>query len=301
MPTVIAVKNEETLIGETIQRCFRSKYPPQKTEVIVVNDGSTDRTLDEIRKVKDQYPNLILISFDQNKGKRLAMVAGTRRASGQIIVYMDSDSLLSSDDSLYHLVQSFTDPSVGAVSGHVNVLNADDNALTRMQEVAYFLNFRIMKAAESVFSNVTCCSGPLAAYRREYVMHVLDSWLDERFLRRVAALSDDRAMTRLILRTHKVLYNRRATVDTLVPNDWMTFMKQQVRWKKSWFRENLLSVPFMWRKHPGGLRVSARPLCSYLRMWYLRSDRSYRFCCLSARKVAIPPPKKWGRLQQHHD
>lgn len=247
---IIPVLNEEKMIGETILRCFRSEYPAHKLEVIVVNDGSTDRTLQEILKVKKQYPDLVLIDFDQNKGKRQAMIAGTHKAIGDIIVYMDSDSLISTKDSLYQLVQGFADPSVGAVSGHVNVLNADENILTRMQEVGYFLGFRVMKAAESIFSNVTCCSGPLSAYRRDYVMRVLDTWLDPRFLSKAAELSDDRSMTRLILKDYRTLYTHKAAVDTLVPNKWFIYLKQQVRWKKSWFRENILASLFMWRKNP---------------------------------------------------
>jgi len=246
---VIPVKDDGEIIGQTISRCFESDYPQNKLEVIVVNDGSTDCTLEEIKKAQKRFPNLKVINFEQNKGKRHAMAAAFKVAWNEILVCIDSDSLVDKQ-SVHYVVQGFADPSVGAVCGHAYVLDADNSALTRMQEVRYYIAFKVMKAAEHVFSVVTCCSGCMAAYRKDYVMDIVDSWLGQRWINQPATFGDDRSLTNYMLKKYRVLYDSRAVVETEVPDTWMRFFRQQLRWKKSWFRESLIASTFMWYKHP---------------------------------------------------
>jgi hyaluronan synthase len=246
---VVACKNEEASIARTIECLYRSQYPADRLEVIAVDDGSTDRTLSEMLRVARDRPSLRVVSFTANRGKRHAMAAGARMARGEVLVYVDSDSFLRTD-ALRKLASAFADPRVGAVCGHADVQNARVNFLTRMQEVRYYVAFRVVKAAESLFAAVTCCSGCLAAYRRSAVMDVLDHWLEQRFLGVPATFGDDRSLTRLMLKRYRVLYHSEATCTTIVPERWPVFFRQQLRWKKSWVRESLLLSTFMWKRHP---------------------------------------------------
>ncbi|HNX95221.1 MAG TPA: glycosyltransferase [Holophaga sp.] len=251
-PTVTAMvvcKNEEKAIYKTIQGIFQANYPLEKMQVISVNDGSTDGTLAEMERAKADHPSLEVIHFEINRGKRHGMAAGARKAKGDILVYVDSDSFIQ-PDAIRELVTAFADPEIGGVCGHANVDNARTNLLTKMQEVRYFVAFRVVKAAESVFSAVTCCSGCLAAYRRTYLLEFLDEWLAQTFLGCEATFGDDRSLTNKMLRNWKVIYNSRATCTTIVPEDWKVFFRQQLRWKKSWIRESLLATKFMWKRHP---------------------------------------------------
>jgi hyaluronan synthase len=237
------------MIGQTIARCFDVDYPKEKIEVIVVNDGSTDNTFTEIRKARKRFPSLKVVNFEHNRGKRHAMAGAFRMASNEILLCIDSDSLVRKA-SVRKIVQGFADPSVGAICGHAHVLNSENSALAKMQEVRYYIAFQVMKAAEHIFSAVTCCSGCMSAYRRDYVMDILDSWLDQKWFRRPATFGDDRSLTNFMLRKYRVLYDSRAVVDTAVPETWLKFFKQQLRWKRSWFRESLIASTFMWYKHP---------------------------------------------------
>lgn len=246
---IVACKNEAGSIRRTLDCIFRSDYPGEKLQVIVVDDGSTDGTLPEIRRAKHEHKRLEVIRFKKNRGKRQAMAAAARRATGDVLVYVDSDSFLRRD-ALARLVADFEDPIVGAVCGHARVHNARVNFLTKMQEVRYYVAFRIVKAAESVFSAVTCCSGCLAAYRRSYVMEVLEPWTDQRFLGTAATFGDDRSLTNHMLRRYKVRYNSEAVCGTIVPESIGTFLRQQLRWKKSWIRESLIALTFIWKRHP---------------------------------------------------
>jgi hyaluronan synthase len=246
---VVACKNEEAAIGQTIDCIYASDYPGDRLDVIAVNDGSTDQTLAEMRRAQDRHPGLRVVDFGRNLGKRQGMATGARMARGEILVYVDSDSFIRRD-TLRQLVQGFANPDVGAVCGHAYIQNANRNFLTRMQEVRYFVAFRVVKAAESVFGTVACCSGCLAAYRRRYVMPILDSWLKQTFLDTPATFGDDRSLTNFMLRRYRVIYNPDAVCSTLAPESWRQFFRQQLRWKKSWVRETLIGAGFMWRRHP---------------------------------------------------
>ncbi|MEW5758356.1 MAG: glycosyltransferase [Candidatus Omnitrophota bacterium] len=245
---VIPVRNEENLIANTIHNCYLSDYPKTSFEVIVVNDHSCDNTLNILNSLKYDYPSLKIIDLKNKSGKRQAMAAGIREARGDIITMLDSDSLIRKD-ALYYLMQGFRDQNVAAISGQAYVLNAEDNILTKMQEVRYFVAFRVIKAAESVFSAVSCCSGSLSAYRKVYLMDVMDKWLNQKFLGTAATFGDDRSLTNFLLRKHRILFDSRAVTETLAPDKWRKFFNQQLRWKKSWFRESLIAARFIWEKH----------------------------------------------------
>lgn len=258
---VISARNEEAAIEATIDSCYAVDYPLDKIEVIAVDDGSTDGTPQAIERAMAKYPHLKARSIPPS-GKRDGMATGVRLATGEIVVFVDSDTFLY-PDALRHIVSGFQDLGVGAIAGNTEVSNARVNTLTGLQDVRYHLSFRLMKASESVFGCVSCCPGCLSAYRREYLVAVLDDWLKQTFLGAKATFGDDRSLTNYIWRNYQVLYNERAVCSTLVPETWQRYMKQQVRWKKSWLRETLIAARFAWKKHPvGALSFYVAAVCS---------------------------------------
>lgn len=246
---IISVKNEEDHIAETIERCFRSRYPAHLMEIIVIDDGSTDKTWDVLEGLKGRYPNLKTFHFEKNKGKRHAMSLGCKNASGEVFVMVDSDSYLD-PEGIYRLVQGFHDPRVGAIAGHTRAIVEPDNVISKMESVRYFVAHKMMKTAESVFGCVTCCPGCFSAYRASAVMPILDSWLHQTFMGQPATFGDDRSLTNRVLRNYRVIYCDTARCWTYVPNTWAKYFRQQLRWKKSWYRETLNCSKIMWRKHP---------------------------------------------------
>ncbi len=247
---VIPAYNEGPLIQETIKHAFEVAYPADKLQVIVVNDGSQDNTLEYLKKSREIYPELVIVDFAQNQGKRRALAAGAELAAGEIVVFIDSDSLLM-PSSLEKIMDGFRDPKVAAVCGHCEVANSWTNFLTRMQAVRYFIGFRVLKAAESLFGSITCLSGPFSAYRRTVILPLLKPWVEQTFMGVRATFGDDRSLTNLILRQgHRVIYDERAKCTTVVPEKYGQFFRQQMRWKRSWFRESLLASRFMWRRQP---------------------------------------------------
>jgi hyaluronan synthase len=241
--------NEEGAIGRSLRSLLQLDYPAGKLEIVAVNDGSTDATLAAMHAVAAEDERVRVISFPENRGKRAAMAAGIRATEAEIVAFVDSDSVLE-PDAMRKLMQGFADPKVGAMCGHANVLNLRESWLTRMQAVRYFVAFKVVKAAESVFSSVTCCSGCFSAYRREAIIPKLEWWENQTFLGRQSTFGDDRSLTNCVLRDWKVRYEAKAVSHTIVPATFHQFMRQQLRWKRSWTRESLIVSRFIWRKHP---------------------------------------------------
>ena len=247
---VIPAFNEEDGIIGTIASCLAVDYPGALLEVIAVDDGSTDATWARMQEARARWPQLHVLTLGRNYGKRAAMAEGIRRARGEILCFVDSDSYLDAD-AVIAIVAPFADRRVGAVVGHADVRNHSVNWMTKMQQVRYFSAFRVIKGAESLLSGtVTCASGCCAAYRRSVVLPLLDAWEFQTFLGRPATFGDDRALTNRILATHRVVYQASARAETMVPQTMRVFFRQQLRWKKSWLRESLQVLRSFWRKNP---------------------------------------------------
>lgn len=246
---VVPAYNEEGVIKVTLETIYKVDYPREKLEVVAINDGSSDNTYQRMLEVQMAHPDMTVVNWTENRGKRHGMAEGIVRAKNDILVFIDSDSFVDRD-SIKTLVKYFHDPEVGAVSGHTEVYNSDVNVLTKMQAVRYFIAFSVLKRAEGVFGSVTCCSGCFAAYRRDYVLPILDKWLNQRFLGSVCTYGDDRSLTNLLLRDYKLNYSPESIAWTIVPENMKQYLKQQLRWKKSWTRESLLATLFIWRKNP---------------------------------------------------
>jgi hyaluronan synthase len=251
-PTVaiIVPAYNEPDIAKTLTACLTVNYPADLIRVVVVDDKSTDETLWRIYAVAEDYPELFVISAEVNRGKRHAMATGIAAADdAEIFVFIDSDSQVM-PDAVSTIVEYFGDPSVGAVAGHTDVANIGRNVLTRMQAMQYYIAFRIYKSAEALFGSVTCCSGCFSAYRRDAVVPVVDAWLGQTFLGRPSTFGDDRSLTNFLLHRWRVLYAPDAQAYTNVPEHLRQFLRQQLRWKKSWLREVPRAARAVLHKNP---------------------------------------------------
>lgn len=245
---IVAGFNEEEDIERTMQALLMVDYPPEKLNIVVVNDGSTDGTLDGMKRIAATDPRVTIVDFSHNRGKRQAMAAGVQASEGEVVVFIDSDSIVD-PDGIREIVKPFADGRVGAVCGHAEADNAEATWMTRMQAVRYFVAFRVVKAAESLFGAVTCCSGCFSAYRRSAIEPHMDSWLDQRYLGVACTYGDDRSLTTYVLKDHRVHYQSTAKVATVVPKNFRQFLRQQMRWKRSWTRESPRLAAFAWRKN----------------------------------------------------
>ena len=246
---LVPCMNEEAVIRQTIERIFSAGYPQDRLEVVCVNDGSSDDTLREMLKAQTRHPRLVVVDFEKNRGLCHAWGVAMMLARGEFVVCVDSDTFIF-PGSLNKLVQGFVDPTVGGISGHCDVENANANLLTRMQDVRYYFSYKIMKASESIFGTVSCLPGCFSAYRRICVLAVLEDWMNATVMGVHGNYADDRSLTNRILKHYNIIYDDTALATTIAPESWKQYTRQQARWMRSYLREIIRTGRFIWRKHP---------------------------------------------------
>lgn len=168
---VIAAYNEEKVISRTIAAICASRYPHLK-EVIVVDDGSTDRTAEVVSEVAASDPRIRLLR-QQNAGKAVALNRAFVRALSPIVVTLDADTLFT-PDTIGNLVRHFThDPRLrlAAVAGVVKVGNLR-NLLTRYQALEYLSQIGVDRGAQDVLNGIMVVPGACAAWRTDAVRGV---------------------------------------------------------------------------------------------------------------------------------
>ena len=127
LPTVsvlIPAYNEEKHIEATIRNKIALEYPRDKIEVIVVSDGSTDSTNEIVENLAAKSDIPIKIYRQPRKGKTAGLNLVVPKASGDILIFSDANSMYS-ENALEKLVQNFSDPSVGYVTGKMIYVNPD--------------------------------------------------------------------------------------------------------------------------------------------------------------------------------
>jgi hyaluronan synthase len=252
MTVVIPAYNEGEMVARSIASVAQARYRRDRLEIFVVDDGSSDDTWLHIQHAAAQFPGLVTpLRFEHNRGKRAALEAGFRRGRGEIMVTIDSDSVIE-PDTLLAMAGAFADPKVGAVAGKVSVFNRDDGPIPRMLKVRFALSFDFLRAVQSTYGTVYCCPGALAGYRTPVVRRVLDAWIGQRFLGRACTYGEDRALTNDILaQGYDCVYQRAAIVHTLVPTTYRRLCKMYLRWDRSYVREELRFLgSVMWKRPP---------------------------------------------------
>lgn len=213
---VVPVKNEEADISTCIQSCIDQTY--QKKEIIVIDDGSIDKTGDILDSIKDKNKsvNLRIVHLKESVGKKKAIEAASKIAHGQIYAFMDSDCDMAVDATEKAVQIFYADKQVGALTGHGRVKNRHaggfwDHFLEKLQDVYADGACRAQKGAESVFSSVSCCAGSLSFYRRAAIQDFIPQWARDRFLGMEFKFATDRRMTAHVLSTRPPKITNKST------------------------------------------------------------------------------------------
>jgi len=219
-------------------------------EIWVVDDGSTKYSYREIERAlatNSVSKTIHFMRFAENKGKRVALAHGFRNATGKFLVTVDSDTKLTGDFVLERLVAPFANPRIGAVTGQIQVANSKTNLLTELLTCRYWNAFQIERAAQSAYNKILCCSGPLSAYRKAAITpRVISQFVTQRFGSNLARIGDDRHLTNMVLaQGFDTVLEPNATCRTHVPTTVRAFLRQQLRWNRSFYRETLWTLKFV--------------------------------------------------------
>jgi hyaluronan synthase len=278
---VIPAYNEGSLVRHCILSVARSHYPTGKLRVIVVDDGSTDDTWQHIQQAARETPiKLVTIRSPENKGKRHALHMGFQRATGDVWVTVDSDSIIEPDALQNGVSPLMRDPRIGCVAGCVKVLNRNDSLITRFLKVSFFLSFEFSRAYQSQIRGLLTTPGALSIYRASAVRPVLLRWINQTFLGVACLTGEDRALTNLITAQgfHSV-FQSNAVVWSTMPARYAGMVKMFLRWARSNIRETVVLFSFLFRPfrsdYVWGFRINSVLMASTLVVPYLLIGQSY--------------------------
>jgi glycosyltransferase involved in cell wall biosynthesis len=176
LSVIVAVRNGQEHIERKIRNALELDYPADRLEVIVVSDGSTDRTVQVIRSLEG--PRVRGDALPDHAGKAAALNRAVGLACGEILVFSDADALLE-PSAAGALVRHFADPRVGGVCGQ-RVISRDGKRL-REAQAGYIRVDSAIKALESRLGRITSNDGKLYAVRRDLFRTIPPDVTDDLF------------------------------------------------------------------------------------------------------------------------
>jgi len=161
---LIAAYNEEAGIRRKLEQTLALEYPADKLEVIVLSDGSTDRTDEIVRSFAD--PRVQLLRVTGRKGKTNAQNEGVQIARGEVLIFSDATTIYH-PQALLHLASNYADPRVGAASGRYQYFDPEGKSPTGLGTVAFWNYENAIKMFQSRIKTISGCCGCIYSVRRD--------------------------------------------------------------------------------------------------------------------------------------
>ena len=165
---VLAAHDEERVIGRRLRNLAELDYPPERLQILVLSDGSRDRTVQVAREAAT--PRTRVMAFPERRGKTTVLMESMEAIEGDIVVFTDANSLFE-PAALRRLLAPFVDPTVGCVVGELTYIN-EDNPRIGWGEGLYWRYENALKRWESRLGSTIVANGSIYALRRDLVRPV---------------------------------------------------------------------------------------------------------------------------------
>jgi len=244
---IVPAYNEERVIEGTIRSLLNSDY--DKFEIIVVDDGSQDRTSEVVREHFADEPVVRLFTVP-NAGKAVALNLGLRYAQGEIIVALDADTQFPAE-TIRALARRFVDPRIGAIAGNAKVGNRI-NIVTRWQALEYITSQNMDRRAFASLNCITVVPGAVGAWRRDLIEQCGGFSSN--------TLAEDQDLTLRIRKLgYKIGYEESAIGWTEAPDRLRMLAKQRFRWGYGTLQCMWMHRDALFRPRYGALGFVAMP------------------------------------------
>ena len=220
---LVAAYNEQDSIAETLDYALRAEYPGH-FELVVADDGSTDRTREIVAEYAERYPCVRLLAAEHG-GKANTLNAALETVSTPLTATIDADTLLM-PYSLKHAVARLlvSPPDTVAVAGAVLVRNSRENMLTRAQEWDYFLGIASVKRGQALLQGTLVAQGAFSVYDTT-ALKLVGGWPNR--------IGEDIVLTwRMLLQGGRSVFEPTAVAFTDAPSNWGAFVRQRRRWAR---------------------------------------------------------------------
>lgn len=222
---LIPCHNEEKSIKSCVLSCLNQSR--KVDQIVVVNDGSTDKSLSILRKFKDK---ITIVNISNTTGRKsFAQAEGMKVIKGDVLIATDGDTILDYD-FVKNITDDFEDCKVMASAGYVKSI--PHNLLTACRQIDYLIGQEIHRKAQSHINALYVIPGCAAAYRTKIFKKLIS--FDHN------TLAEDLDLTyKCHEKNLKVAYNKKAIVYTEDPSSFLDYIRQLRRWNAgNW--QNLL-------------------------------------------------------------
>lgn len=211
---LIPAHNEAGRIGDKLENALGLDMGCHQLEVVVVSDGSSDSTADEVRGFSGR--GVRLVEIKEHHGKIAAMNQALAELGGDVVVFSDANSMFRRD-ALVHLLKHFADPEVGGVCGKIGVPQDKRSWLGR-GEALYWAYDHALKEAESRLGGAISAQGSLYAIRRQLLSPL------------PPAVADDLVHSlRVVTQGKRLVFEPQAITEELVSEDTARELDRRVR------------------------------------------------------------------------
>jgi cellulose synthase/poly-beta-1,6-N-acetylglucosamine synthase-like glycosyltransferase len=170
---LIVAHNEARVIAERLANARASEYPPDRLQVVVASDGSTD---DTVALARAADPAAVVLDLPRT-GKARALNRGAQACDGEILVFSDANAMYERS-ALRALAGNFADPEVGGVCGNMRT-RAHGETLSGGGETSYWEYDKWLKRQESALGSIVSADGSIYAVRRSLFRPVEDFVTDD--------------------------------------------------------------------------------------------------------------------------
>jgi len=240
---IVPAYNEEKTLAKTIKSLKGLNYPKKKLQIIVIDDGSTDRTYNIAKSFKG-----IEVYRKKNGGKSTALNLGLKKARGVLVGALDADSFVDKE-ALRRLLGYFNDKNIMAVTPSLHVYKPK-SFLQKIQKIEYLISIFLRKIF-SFLGSIHVTPGPFTIYRKEFFDRY--GGYDENNL-----TEDIEVALRIQSKGYEIENSHNATVFTVSPYHFKPLLNQRLRWYLG-FIENVYNYKFLFSPKFGNLGLIILP------------------------------------------
>ena len=250
---LIPCYNEGENVRETIEYLLHQNYP--NYEIIAVNDGSKDNTLDILKELANQHDKVRVVNLATNQGKAIGLSTAALMANSEYLICIDGDALLDPNAAAW-MVRHFIDhPNVGAVTGNPRIRNRS-TLLGKIQVGEFSAIVGMIKRAQRTYGRIFTISGVIAAFRKS-ALHDVGYWSPD------MVTEDIDISWKLQLAGWTIPFETNALCWVLMPETLNGLWKQRSRWAQ------------------GGVEVMLRYFTSLFNSRAMGMWPLYLECCIS--------------------
>ncbi|HUL43579.1 MAG TPA: glycosyltransferase [Bacteroidota bacterium] len=286
---LIPAHNEEVVIRYTLEAMAKLEYPPNRLDILVINDGSSDGTASIVQEFMKHDARVHLYNVppgEGGKGKSRALNLGLRQTDAEFIAVYDADNTPDPHAMKYLMAQLLNDSSLGAVLGKFRTVNKNRNLLTRFINIETLSFQSMLQAGRWKLFKVATLPGTNFVIRRS-LLEKLNGW-DE------GAITED---SELSIRVYKEGFRIKCIPYSVTyeqePESWKVWIKQRTRWVRG---NNYVGTKFLKEIPTFKNKFLAVELLYLLSLYYVflvaivSSDVLFLLGILNVVTISLPGP-----------